>query len=195
MWYTKRRKIEYAPLAQMDRAQASDAWCRRFESAMVRQKKGLAICKSFFQRNLPIWASEIASLWNICSANVKYSLTRTWANFISHRTKWDISQCALAHYFTFCLAKHFTYIYHPTIRFYKCNTLYLAGQDVWKGVLTKTSVLLFSFSEGKTYCKVGRPTKFAHLGKWNRFAVKYLLRKRGQISFHIEWREIFHNVR
>ena len=28
-----------APLAQMDRAQASDAWCRRFESAMVRQTK------------------------------------------------------------------------------------------------------------------------------------------------------------
>ena len=31
-------KKEYAPLAQMDRAQASDAWCRRFESAMVRQR-------------------------------------------------------------------------------------------------------------------------------------------------------------
>ena len=28
-----------APLAQMDRAQASDAWCRRFESAMVRQRR------------------------------------------------------------------------------------------------------------------------------------------------------------
>ena len=28
---------KHAPLAQMDRAQASDAWCRRFESAMVRQ--------------------------------------------------------------------------------------------------------------------------------------------------------------
>ena len=32
----------YAPLAQMDRAQASDAWCRRFESAMVRQEKSTA---------------------------------------------------------------------------------------------------------------------------------------------------------
>ena len=30
----------HAPLAQMDRAQASDAWCRRFESAMVRQQNG-----------------------------------------------------------------------------------------------------------------------------------------------------------
>ena len=29
---------KYAPLAQLDRAQASDAWCRRFESAMVCQK-------------------------------------------------------------------------------------------------------------------------------------------------------------
>ena len=39
-----------------------------------------------------LWASEIASLWNICSANVKYSLMQMWANFISHRTQWDISQ-------------------------------------------------------------------------------------------------------
>ena len=31
---------KYAPLAQLDRAQASDAWCRRFESAMVCQQKG-----------------------------------------------------------------------------------------------------------------------------------------------------------
>ena len=29
---------KHAPLAQLDRAQASDAWCRRFESAMVCQK-------------------------------------------------------------------------------------------------------------------------------------------------------------
>ena len=28
-----------------------------------------------------------------------------------------------------------------------------------------------------TYCKAGRPTKFALAGKWNRCAVKYLLRK------------------
>ena len=28
----------YAPVAQLDRAQASDAWCRRFESCSVRQK-------------------------------------------------------------------------------------------------------------------------------------------------------------
>ena len=60
------------------------------------------------QRNLPLGASEIASRWNICFANVKCSLTRTWANFISHRAERDISQCATAHYFTFCFAKHFT---------------------------------------------------------------------------------------
>ena len=29
----------YAPVAQLDRAQASDAWCRRFESCSVRQKQ------------------------------------------------------------------------------------------------------------------------------------------------------------
>ena len=28
----------YVSVAQLDRAQASDAWCRRFESAMVCQK-------------------------------------------------------------------------------------------------------------------------------------------------------------
>ena len=28
----------YAPVAQLDRAQASDAWCRRFKSCSVRQK-------------------------------------------------------------------------------------------------------------------------------------------------------------
>ena len=41
----------------MDRAQASDAWCRRFESAMVRQQKSL-ICLSdklgFFELSVPL---------------------------------------------------------------------------------------------------------------------------------------------
>ena len=45
---------ENAPLAQMDRAQASDAWCRRFESAMVRQKKALAIASAFFNEICPL---------------------------------------------------------------------------------------------------------------------------------------------
>lgn len=40
-----------------------------------------------FQRNLPLRASEIATLWNICFANVKYSLAQMWANFISHCDK------------------------------------------------------------------------------------------------------------
>ena len=35
--------ITFAPLAQLDRAQASDAWCRRFESAMVCQKKSKSL--------------------------------------------------------------------------------------------------------------------------------------------------------
>ncbi len=39
-WFGKPNETPYAPLAQMDRAQASDAWCRRFESAMVRQQNG-----------------------------------------------------------------------------------------------------------------------------------------------------------
>ena len=81
---------------------------------------------------------------------------RTWANFISHRARRDISQCALAHYFTFCLAKHFTYIYRPTIRFYKCNTLYLAGQGVWKGVRTNRPYPFFLLG-GKTCFMVGVP--------------------------------------
>ena len=37
-----------------------------------------------FSTKFALRASEIASLWNICFANVKYSLTRMWANFISH---------------------------------------------------------------------------------------------------------------
>ena len=37
LWYNT-ITTNYAPLAQLDRAQASDAWCRRFESAMVCQK-------------------------------------------------------------------------------------------------------------------------------------------------------------
>ena len=40
LWYNKRAQNRDAPLAQMDRALASDARCRRFESAMVRQKEG-----------------------------------------------------------------------------------------------------------------------------------------------------------
>ena len=63
------------------------------------------------QRNLPFRASEIALRWNICSANVKCPLARTWANFISHRARRDISQCAGAHYFTFCGSKTFHYMH------------------------------------------------------------------------------------
>ena len=45
--------MENAPLAQMDRALASDARCRRFESAMVRQKKrgSQQGCPSFWANN------------------------------------------------------------------------------------------------------------------------------------------------
>ena len=41
---------------------------------------------------------------------MKCPLARTWANFISHRAGRDISQCALAHYFTFCKSKTFHYM-------------------------------------------------------------------------------------
>ena len=37
----------YAPVAQLDRAQASDAWCRRFKSCSVRHKN----------RGMPEWVS------------------------------------------------------------------------------------------------------------------------------------------
>ena len=56
----------------------------------------------FFQRNLPLRASEIATLWNICSANVKYSLTRMWANFISHCDRRE-------QYFTIHKVNYFTF--------------------------------------------------------------------------------------
>ena len=95
---------------------------------------GRPTVKQVAQRNLPIWASEIASRWNICFANVKCSL-REHGQISFHIERSEIFhnrakrlRSNLAHYFTFCLAKHFTYIYRPTIRFYKCNTLYLAGK-------------------------------------------------------------------
>ena len=75
----------------------------------------------FFQRNLPLRASEIAPLWNICSANVKYSLREcgqisfhiaTEGLNISQFTKWIISHSACAEYFTKNLAQlHFWLIY------------------------------------------------------------------------------------
>ena len=42
---------------------------------------------------------------------MKCPLTRTRANFISHRARRDISQCAPAHYFTFCGSKTFHYMH------------------------------------------------------------------------------------
>ena len=58
--------------------------------------------------------------------------SRTWANFISHRTKWDISQYATAYYFTFCDSK--TFHLCDTTRQYTIghNTLYLAGKTCEK---------------------------------------------------------------
>ena len=71
------------------------------------RKKHLRL-QVLFSTKFALRASEIASLWNICFANVKCSLTRTWANFISHRTKWDISQFSQENYFTFGNAEYFT---------------------------------------------------------------------------------------
>ena len=42
-WYNER---SYAPVAQLDRAIASDAMCRRFDSGRVYQKKTLAFTKA-----------------------------------------------------------------------------------------------------------------------------------------------------
>ncbi len=53
-------KTEYALLAQMDRAQASDAWCRRFESAIVRQKS------TSFGKSLSILSKPTA--WHVIDA-------------------------------------------------------------------------------------------------------------------------------
>ena len=41
--------------------------------------------------------------------------SRTWANFISHRARRDISQYATAYYFTFCVSKTFHLYYHPIV--------------------------------------------------------------------------------
>ena len=61
----------------------------------------------FFQRNLPLRASEIATLWNICFTNVKYSLTRMWANFISHCDQIVAKQWE--QYFTIHEVNYFTF--------------------------------------------------------------------------------------
>ena len=50
IWWFDKIELPYAPLAQMDRAQASDAWCRRFESAMVRQEKASLLQGCLFLR-------------------------------------------------------------------------------------------------------------------------------------------------
>ena len=41
--------------------------------------------------------------------------SRTWANFISHRARRDISQYATAYYFTFCDSKIFHLYYRPIV--------------------------------------------------------------------------------
>ena len=111
-WFGITEPIAYAPLAQMDRAQASDAWCRRFESAMVRQKKA-HICLprqcvlfstkfAFGEWNMAP-PCEIAPLWNICFATVKGRISfhiATVGSNISQFTEWIISHSAYAEYFT-----------------------------------------------------------------------------------------------
>ena len=72
-----------------------------------------------FSTKFALRASEIASLWNICSANVKYSLTRMWANFISHCDRRE-------QYFTMCDSTLFHIrhrrIFHPSLRgFHRAN--------------------------------------------------------------------------
>jgi len=73
--------------------------------------------------------------WN--SYAVKMFAARTWANFISHRTKWDISQCAIAHYFTFGNAEYFT-------KFKSCNFVLRAQKTTIFD--RRLSFLLFHFS-------------------------------------------------
>ena len=46
---------------------------------------------------------EIATLWNICFANVKGEF------YFTLRRRSNISQCAIAHYFTFGNAEYFTW--------------------------------------------------------------------------------------
>ena len=106
---------------------------------------GAPAIKQVRQRNLPFRASEIASRWNICFANVKCSL-RERGQISFHIEQGEIFHNMRQHIISrFAIAKHFTYIYRPTIRFYKCNTLYLSGQGVWKGVRTNRPYPFFFF--------------------------------------------------
>ena len=57
--------------------------CRVVKSTSKHRKKHLQK-QVLFSTKFALRTSEIASLWNICSTNVKYSLARMWANFISH---------------------------------------------------------------------------------------------------------------
>lgn len=50
-WNT--RSYFYVPVAQLDRAQDSDSWGRRFESCRARHQKAL-LWKCFFQWNSPV---------------------------------------------------------------------------------------------------------------------------------------------
>ena len=100
--------------------------------------------------------------WN--SYAVKYLLLKCkGANFISHQTKWDISQCVSAHYFTFTAGEYFT----KTLK-----SLISGDFCVFEGI---TILYLFLYFPGEIsvsflnrrqkYCKDENPLCWAHSSK------------------------------
>ena len=78
-----------------------------FKSHHRHQKKALAIASAFFSEIRLRRVKYGFAMWN--SYAVKYLLRKCEeANFISHRTKWDISQFSQENYFTFTAGKYFT---------------------------------------------------------------------------------------
>ena len=95
-WYNER---SYAPVAQLDRAIASDAMCRRFDSGRVYQKNPLTFTKvrgffnEAFLRNITLSATmksltlmKLPSAMKCCFATFSRTLRFIFAKQILHLT-------------------------------------------------------------------------------------------------------------
>ena len=97
-------------------------------------KKSLAKASAFFNEIRLRRVKYGFAMWN--SYAVKYLLRKCEeANFISHRTKWDISQFSQENYFTFGNAEYFT-------KFKSC--IFVLWAQKMRG--TRSMPLLFCFS-------------------------------------------------
>ena len=82
---------------------------------------------------------------------------RTWANFISHRARRDISQYATAYYFTFCDSKTFHLYYHPIVN-RKGVTHYTLQGTACEKEYEQNRSYSFCFLVGKTCFMEGAPS-------------------------------------